>query len=49
MTITALSDTHNQHNNIPSKYLAGGVFLNASVLNARYVMSNLPHEIEITK
>lgn len=27
----------------------GGVFLNASVLNARYVMSNLPHEIEITK
>jgi Icc-related predicted phosphoesterase len=27
----------------------GGVFLNASVLNARYIMSNLPHEIEITK
>ena len=27
----------------------GGVFLNASVLNAKYVMSNLPHEIEITK
>ena len=27
----------------------GGVFLNASVLNARYVMSNLPHEIEIIK
>lgn len=27
----------------------GGVFLNASVLNARYVMSNLPHEIEINK
>ncbi len=27
----------------------GGVFLNASVLNARYVMSNLPHEIEIVK
>ena len=27
----------------------GGVFLNASVLNANYVMSNLPHVIEITK
>jgi predicted phosphodiesterase len=27
----------------------GGVFLNASVLDARYVIKNLPHEIEIIK